>query len=144
MSKHFQVCSVPDCKIRLPAFEYDGHSKCSSCIGQLCSFDNHCIECAGWDNAVFDRYLKHRHTLELSRLRKAKHKAKANLGNVGVVSHSAHSVSPSPPTSVVNLSSSSSISAYSPSALPKTIPSTPTSTASAPSDHDPNLILLRI
>ena len=140
MSKQVRICASSDCKTRLPDLAHDGHSRCSGCIGQLCSFNNHCIECAGWSNEVFTKYLKHRHVLELSRLRKAKQRSKAKLvTGEGSIQQSfaaaAHSVSPSPPTSIVNLSSSSSVSAYSPSANVSPLPCSPTTVASAPCDQ---------
>ena len=122
--------------MRLPDFSYDGHSKCAGCIGKLCSVDDHCLECAEWSNATFDRYLKHRHVLELTRLRKAKQRAKAKqLPVVGDNQQAvtAHSLSPSPTMSVVSLSSSSPISPYTPSASTRTIPSTPPAVIQAPS-----------
>ena len=72
MSKQFRVCSSINCKIRLPDLTYDGHLKCSACIGQVCLLDNRCVECAGWPNDVFERFVKHRHMLELNKVRKAK------------------------------------------------------------------------
>ena len=139
MSKQYRVCSSDNCKVRLPDLTHDGHSRCSSCIGHLCSRDNHCLECAGWGNDVFDRYLKHRHTLELTRARKAKQRSKAKQSSVdSLISQqplaaSAHSISPST-SSVVNLSVASPVSAYSPSANPSTS-STPPAVVSSPSDQ---------
>ena len=63
MSKHFRVCSTENCKIRLPDIVYDGHSRCSTCIGKVCNLNDHCFECAGWSNEMFDKYVKHRHML---------------------------------------------------------------------------------
>ena len=132
-TKQFRVCASENCKVRLPDFKYDGHSRCSTCIGQVCNFNNHCLECADWPNDVFDRYVKHRHVLELTRLRKAKQRSKAKQSlEVSKLPVSAHSVSPSPSVSVVSLSPSSSISAYSPSAITQTLSSTPTAVTSAP------------
>ena len=76
-AKQFRVCASEGCKARLADFSYDQHSKCSTCIGKLCSFDDHCLECAAWSNETFATYIKHRHTLELTRKRKAKQRAKA-------------------------------------------------------------------
>ena len=132
------MCSSDNCKNRLPDLTYDGHSRCSSCIGQLCSFENHCLECAGWPNEVFDRYIKHRHMLELNRIRKAKKRAKTRQSSVVGGSQQqvpAHSVSPSPSPSIVSLSASSSVSPYSPTAMTKSITSTPTAVAQVPSDQ---------
>ena len=135
-SKQFRVCSSEGCKVRLPDISYDGHSKCAGCIGKLCDSNNHCTECAEWSDDVFARYLKHRHVLELTRLRKAKQRAKAKqAGGDGQLPVTAHSLSPSPSVSIVSLSSSSPISPYSPSALTKTITSTPTAALQAPSDQ---------
>ena len=150
MSKPYRVCSTDGCKVRLPDLTFDGHSRCSTCIGKLCSSLDHCIECAEWSNEIFDKYVKHRHMLELTRLRKAKQRAKAKqltLSNVGkqltlsdvgqqAVAGSSHSVSPSPPASVVTLSPSSSLSPYSPSACTKSLPSSsPSAGISAPRDQ---------
>ena len=127
--------------MRLPELVNDGHSKCANCIGKLCSFDDHCVECADWPNERFDRYVKHRHMLELTRARKAKQRAKSKQSTLPVTSEqaiasAAHSVSPSPSASVVSLSPSSSISPYSPSATTKTIlSSSHISVPSAPSDQ---------
>ena len=96
------------------------------------------MECAGWSNEVFDKYVKHRHTLELNKLRKAKQRSKSKLVTSVIdqqVAGTAHSVSPSPPSSVVNISSASSISAYSPSAATQPIQLSPTAIVSAPSDQ---------
>ena len=57
------------------------------------------MECAGWSNEVFDKYVKHRHTLELNKLRKAKQRSKSKLVTSVIdqqVAGTAHSVSPSP------------------------------------------------
>ena len=141
MSRQFRFCKTLDCKVRLPDLVYDGHSLCSNCIGKVCTLGNRCSECINWSDELFDSYAKHRHTLELNKLRKAKQRSKAKqstqLTLVSVdnkVAVSAHSVSPSPPGSIVNVSTNSSISAYSPSAPVKTLPS-PTANPSAPSDQ---------
>ena len=136
-SKQFRVCSSENCKARLPDLSYDGHSKCSNCIGKLCAVDDHCDECVAWPSETFNIYLKHRHTLELTRLRKAKQRAKAKQsGNVGDGQQAVtgHSLSPSPSTSVVSLSTSP-ISPYSPSTMTKSISMTPTAVTQAPSDQ---------
>ena len=143
MSKQFRVCSSLDCKIRLPDLSYDGHSKCSSCIGKVCSLEDRCVECKDWPSDVFDKFIKHRHQLDLNKARKAKQRSKAKQltlqREVGsdqqVIAVTAHSVSPSPSCSVVNVSSASSISAYSPSSAPISLPITPTAESSAPRDQ---------
>ena len=87
---------------------------------------------------MFEKFVKHRHTLELNKLRKARQRTKSKLV-VSVIDRqvagTAHSVSPSPSSSVVNTSACSSISAYSPSAVVQTILSSPTANISAPSDQ---------
>ena len=136
-TKQFRVCSSENCKARLPDLSYDGHSKCSNCIGKLCAVDDHCDECVAWPSETFNIYLKHRHTLELTRLRKAKQRAKAkqasNVGD-GQQAVTGHSLSPSPSTSVVSLSTSP-ISPYSPTTITKSISMTPTAVTQAPSDQ---------
>ena len=138
MSKQFRFCSTGNCKVRLPDISYDGHTLCSVCIGKVCSLTDRCAECASWTPEVFDKYVRHRHTLELNKLRKAKQRTKSKLV-VSVIDRqvagTAHSVSPSPSSSVVNLSTTSSVSAYSPSAATQPISSSPTATVSAPSDQ---------
>ena len=138
MSK-YRVCSTDGCKVRMPDLAFDRHTRCQTCVGKACSFDDHCEECASWSNEDFDRFVKHRHTLELTRLRKAKQRAKAKLstsaGNFQTaVTGAAHSVSPSPSRSVVSLSPSSSVSVYSPSSsLPILLPTnSPAADSSAP------------
>ena len=139
MSRQFRFCKTLDCKVRLPDLAYDGHSLCSNCIGKVCTLGNRCSECIGWSDDLFDSYVKHRHTLELNKLRKAKQRSKAKQLTLVSVDHkvaaSAHSVSPSPPSSIVNISSASSVSAYSPSAAPISLPNSPTADSSAPRDQ---------
>ena len=138
MSKQFRICSTVNCKVRLPDVFYDGHTLCSGCIGKVCSLSDRCAECAGWSAETFESYVKHRHTLELNKLRKAKQRTKSKLV-VSVIDRqvagTAHSVSPSPSSSVVNLSTSSSVSAYSPSAATNPISFSPTANISAPRDQ---------
>ena len=141
MSKTVRVCSTETCKSRLPDFAFDGHSRCSVCIGFLCSRDKHCEECSQWTNDRFDKYIKHRHVLELNRARKAKQRAKAKqlpvpLTTQQAVGGSAHSISPSPSASVADISYSSSVSPYTPSALTQSLPSSsPSAVVSGPSDQ---------
>ena len=143
MSKQFRVCASLDCKIRLPDLAYDGHTKCSGCIGKVCSLEDRCVECKDWPSDVFDKFVKHRHQLELNKVRKAKQRSKAKQlilereagSDQQVLAVAAHSVSPSPPCSVINVSSASSVSAYSPTTAPISLPITPTAESSAPRDQ---------
>ena len=138
MSKQFRICSTGNCKVRLPDISYDGHTLCSNCIGKVCSLNDRCAECANWTSEVFDKYVRHRHTLELNRLRKAKQRTKSKLVASVIdrqVAGTAHSVSPSPHSSVINISTCSSVSAYSPSAATQPISSSPAAIISAPSDQ---------
>ena len=68
----FRSCATVNCNRRLPDVKFDGHSKCVKCVGHTCSVDNKCDECSLWPIEQFASYLKHRHKLEVDRLRKAK------------------------------------------------------------------------
>ena len=98
---------------------YGGHSCCSTCIGQVCDLNNRCLKYAGWSNELFDWFVKHRHVLEFNKLRNAKQLT--SVIDQQVLAVAAHLVSSSTPSSVVNISSASSVSAYSPSAATQSL-----------------------
>ena len=43
---------------------HDIHSKCSTCCGNECSFDNGCSECQTWSDEVMNKYVRHRKALD--------------------------------------------------------------------------------
>ena len=70
----FRSCVSPGCKIRLPDLKYDSHSKCSVCVGHVCTIDNKCEECCLWPVDKFNIFLKHRKRLLADRERKARNR----------------------------------------------------------------------
>ena len=111
MAKQFRICVGDLCSSRLPAEEYDGHSKCARCIGLDCSLESRCIECQDWNEDKMKAFLKHRLDLEKSRARKARRrqlrKEQGKLPVDGsvitgnqqpVMGSGVHSISPSPST----------------------------------------------
>ena len=106
MAKQFRICVGESCHSRMPSLEYDGHSKCETCIGKICNLESRCSECLDWPDDRIKAFLKHKIELEKSRKRKArrrqllKEQAKLPAGSSVVspksaVCASAHSMSSS-------------------------------------------------
>ena len=135
MSKQqYRTCAVESCKNRMPDLAYDGHIRCSTCIGQECNYELKCAECCDWSEEQFKAFVKHRHTLQVSRARKARYRKEKKTGSQVVSGGeqppvtSAHNVSDS---GSVEDSFASSVSPYSPSASIKPLLNTPTAASSS-------------
>ena len=74
MGKTVRFCASEGCKTRLAAVDFDGHTRCFECIGNLCSQDFRCDECKSWSLEVMDRYLKHRKKLCQEKVRRHKYR----------------------------------------------------------------------
>ena len=72
MAKQFRVCSGELCRSRMASLEFDGHSKCPSCIGMDCDLDSRCEECREWPIDKMKNFVRHKKELEKTRARKAR------------------------------------------------------------------------
>ena len=111
-----RVCLQLGCRNRIPMIKYDGHTRCSDCIGQVCNHKVRCVECVSWPDEMMSTYLKHRSVLGKNRVRKSRMKAKAANREVetdvdSVNSHSSGNISA---PAVLGLSPLNSIASLSP------------------------------
>ena len=56
--------TCPSCSIRMSSLIPDKHSKCFTCRGVECSFENLCSECQSWPDDIMYKYIKHRKSFD--------------------------------------------------------------------------------
>ena len=80
--------NCPICNIRMSSMNYDLHTRCSTCRGKDCQENDKCTECEQWTQEVFNKYIRHKRSLEKKSKSKERKKERDNKKDISDVSDS--------------------------------------------------------